>query len=237
MSGDPLGGYITDPQTLNKYSYVGNNPINMVDPSGMDGECSYVIDGVQYTYCVGNGPGSGGSDGGGEPSGSTGFGPYWQPTCAMGSCGAISGDAPGTRMYCLDEMRRAGATAKERTQMCPYQGSTAAPQMQNARTKSQNNHCMAQAWENFAIHGGTDALGFIPGVGGAAAALFSGYAVALIDSNTSEGISATSVATNALSTGFFIAVVKLGINCQIFIPPRRKYPRRWHAHHIRPTSV
>jgi hypothetical protein len=35
MSPDPLGGKLIDPQTLNKYSYVRNNPINLTDPTGM----------------------------------------------------------------------------------------------------------------------------------------------------------------------------------------------------------
>lgn len=35
MSPDPLGGNMTDPQTLNKYSYVRNNPLNLTDPTGM----------------------------------------------------------------------------------------------------------------------------------------------------------------------------------------------------------
>jgi RHS repeat-associated protein len=35
MSPDPLGGRIVDPQTLNKYSYVRNNPLNLIDPTGM----------------------------------------------------------------------------------------------------------------------------------------------------------------------------------------------------------
>jgi RHS repeat-associated protein len=35
MSPDPLGGDITDPQSLNRYAYVGNNPTSFSDPSGM----------------------------------------------------------------------------------------------------------------------------------------------------------------------------------------------------------
>jgi RHS repeat-associated protein len=35
MSGDPLAGEGNDPQTLNRYSSVRNNSVNLVDPSGM----------------------------------------------------------------------------------------------------------------------------------------------------------------------------------------------------------
>jgi hypothetical protein len=35
ISPDPLGGNIYDPQTLNKYVYVRNNPVRFVDPTGM----------------------------------------------------------------------------------------------------------------------------------------------------------------------------------------------------------
>jgi len=35
MSPDPLGGTLTDPQSLNKYSYVVNNPLRYTDPTGM----------------------------------------------------------------------------------------------------------------------------------------------------------------------------------------------------------
>src|SRR2546426_6995193 len=38
MSPDPLGGHLFDPQTLNKYSYVRNNPLTLVDPTGLDAE-------------------------------------------------------------------------------------------------------------------------------------------------------------------------------------------------------
>lgn len=36
MSPDPSGGHTEDPQTLNKYSYVGNNPLSRNDPTGLD---------------------------------------------------------------------------------------------------------------------------------------------------------------------------------------------------------
>lgn len=32
---DPLGGKLINPQTLNKYAYVANNPINFTDPTGL----------------------------------------------------------------------------------------------------------------------------------------------------------------------------------------------------------
>ncbi len=32
---DPLGGSIGDPQSFNRFSYVGNDPVNSVDPSGL----------------------------------------------------------------------------------------------------------------------------------------------------------------------------------------------------------
>jgi len=43
MSPDPLGilsGQTGSPQSLNLYSYVQNNPVNAVDPNGLD--CVYV---------------------------------------------------------------------------------------------------------------------------------------------------------------------------------------------------
>ncbi|MBI4488708.1 MAG: hypothetical protein HY694_06450, partial [Deltaproteobacteria bacterium] len=34
ISPDPFVGQPDDPQNLNRYSYVGNNPVNYIDPSG-----------------------------------------------------------------------------------------------------------------------------------------------------------------------------------------------------------
>jgi len=36
MTPDPLGGDVTNPQSLNRYAYALNNPTSMIDPSGLD---------------------------------------------------------------------------------------------------------------------------------------------------------------------------------------------------------
>ena len=37
MSVDLLGGHMTAPQTLNKFAYAYGDPINIIDPLGLDG--------------------------------------------------------------------------------------------------------------------------------------------------------------------------------------------------------
>jgi RHS repeat-associated protein len=40
LSPDPLGGHFMNPQSLNRYAYVHNNPLNLIDPNGLD--CIYL---------------------------------------------------------------------------------------------------------------------------------------------------------------------------------------------------
>ena len=70
LSPDPLGGEITNPQSLNRYAYAGNNPTTLVDPKGLyrflpcssdGGICNWGFPGLSS----GGGGGAGGGAGGG----------------------------------------------------------------------------------------------------------------------------------------------------------------------------
>jgi RHS repeat-associated protein len=74
-SADPFAGSATvaNPQTFNRYAYVGNNPVNMNDPTGMQGTFPEYMDmnsahGITY-----NNWGGGYSSGSAIPSWSSGY--------------------------------------------------------------------------------------------------------------------------------------------------------------------
>jgi RHS repeat-associated protein len=43
LSPDPLGGNIANPQSLNRYAYVVNDPCSLTDPLGLQSPCSFNI--------------------------------------------------------------------------------------------------------------------------------------------------------------------------------------------------
>ncbi len=56
LSPDPLGGDVTNPQSLNRYAYVMNNPTTLTDPLGLDAtDCTQATmsDGTQGYGCSG----------------------------------------------------------------------------------------------------------------------------------------------------------------------------------------
>lgn len=101
ISPDPLGlGAVdpTDPQTWNRYVYVRNNPMAMIDPLGEDG--CYGPDGAQITATIQATCGDYGGQwlGGGQWVGSDGnvYGPQYFPGQF------ISAGDPGSSSYCTE---------------------------------------------------------------------------------------------------------------------------------------
>lgn len=64
LSPDPVEGDPSDPQTLNRYAYVRNNPANLIDPTGLDSECDDCEPSTWWGYDPGWGEGDGGGDDG-----------------------------------------------------------------------------------------------------------------------------------------------------------------------------
>ena len=93
MSADPLDGDITDPQTLNRYAYTRNDPVDYVDPTGM-----YLV-GVPNTPGGAPGPANGG---GFNPFDPTGSGSVWS--------GALNGSVYNVVQYNFSGEGEAGIT-------------------------------------------------------------------------------------------------------------------------------
>jgi RHS repeat-associated protein len=120
LSPDPLGGDITDPQSLNRYPYVMDNPTSFVDPLGLLAalgtdpagypgllNCPDDMDACFTIWLpMGGWGGESGGGGGGLGSGplSGDFGPMgypsaggWRPPCDFGTC-----SGPGPNPYVAD---------------------------------------------------------------------------------------------------------------------------------------
>jgi RHS repeat-associated protein len=86
-SSDPLSGSIGDPQSLNRYAYVANNPLSFVDPLGLllKGPGNTCIGDTNGIVC-----GPGGIDGGGDNPGMGGGGGVRSFCDASGNCSGIA---------------------------------------------------------------------------------------------------------------------------------------------------
>jgi RHS repeat-associated protein len=94
LSPDPMGGDVSNPQSLNRYAYVMNNPMSLTDATGlqptdcdpfMQADCPATCDAwwevgcdeggppsCVFTFDCGGGGGGGGGGGAGTPAGSAG---------------------------------------------------------------------------------------------------------------------------------------------------------------------
>jgi RHS repeat-associated protein len=99
LSPDPRGTIRGNTQSWNRYSYVNNNPLTYIDPSGFD-ECDHNHPSLGGDGCGGAaGPGSSGGGGGGGSSGGGDSGGTGNFTCDMnGQCTEVQsvGNKNGT---------------------------------------------------------------------------------------------------------------------------------------------
>jgi len=115
MTPDKLGGDVTNPQSLNRYAYVNNNPTTLNDPEGLSGgnpadRCSDPAYYYSHAYCGGSPPADCGQyDNGsciGDPTCDNSFGLMGPINCGqspgavlgfpIGGSGGVGGGSTGT---------------------------------------------------------------------------------------------------------------------------------------------
>jgi RHS repeat-associated protein len=81
MTPDPLGGQLANPQSLNRYAYVRNNPMSLVDPAGMNPDSPGAGDCEEVGFCDA------------IAEGDWGFGAGFNGVCGgdFGACGSSFG--------------------------------------------------------------------------------------------------------------------------------------------------
>jgi RHS repeat-associated protein len=95
MSPDPLGGTVGNPQSLNRYAYVLNNPASFVDPWGRDCVLAFDESGQSAGSCEDDSRKSIGSGGGGRCQSVYLDGIYVGTTCNSGAGGGRRGGGGG----------------------------------------------------------------------------------------------------------------------------------------------
>ncbi len=111
LSPDPLAGDIANPQSLNRYAYVRNNPTTLTDPDGL--ECQRADDGSFYDDMSG-----GGCDLAGARSADAAFASAAFMSAARrlldGGLNAIAAGCKGAYLLCLIPVRCSKPQAQQR---------------------------------------------------------------------------------------------------------------------------
>jgi RHS repeat-associated protein len=164
LSPDPLGNFVAsaaDPQSWNMYAYARNNPLTLVDPTGLD-YCDWG-DGV-----LDDDPAIGGSTQAQcEEWGGTWFVPTINDTVDSTMGGQVTYTDPTLDEDALDPgftFYAFGSAAA----FVPGIWSTPSASAPNNGTPWYKNSCVTSALKTGALNAGIDAIGFIPEAGGVA---------------------------------------------------------------------